>query len=424
MKKHFRVYRNVKALRLAIYLVVALVTLLFSRTDALAYPYATVGTGLLSPFGVATDSFGNLYIADQTGEVYKVTPTGTQTTVISGLNPTSAGAPTGVAVDASGNIFITDNEHGQILKNGTVFVAGFGWPDGLTVDTAGNIYVADGLNGYVVKVTPSGTQSLVINGLTGWPVGGAVDASGNYYVCDQGNNRVVKITSGGVQSTVGSGLSDPQGVAVDANGNVLIADSNNNRVVMVTPSGTQMTIASGFSLPTDVAVYRDGTLYVADHNNAKVAKLTDPSFASVASPSSGVTLTLYTTGGTTTAVPITNPSIPNFVVIPGTAYDISFSGTFTGNATVCIDYSASNVQGSQSTLRMLHFSGGNWNDITSAGYPDTVNHVVCGVTSSLSPFVLANAVAPVGYNPQWLIITLFILTVVGGHLLRKRLARQ
>src|ERR1700726_1495568 len=67
-------------------------------------------------------------------------------------------------------------------------------PKGVVVDNSGNLYIADTAHNQIVKLTPTGSASVVaITGLsTGLsaPEGLALDDSGNLYVADTGNNRV------------------------------------------------------------------------------------------------------------------------------------------------------------------------------------------------------------------------------------------
>lgn len=75
---------------------------------------------------------------------------------------------------------------------------------------------------------------------------------------------------------------------------------------------------------------------------------------------------------------------------PPTYYEITTTATFTGSVRVCIDYSGASY-GNESKLRLLHREGGDWVDITDDGYPDTVAKIICGTTTSLSPFLVAEA---------------------------------
>jgi sugar lactone lactonase YvrE len=200
------------------------------------------------PSSVATDSVGNVYVADTlNATIREITPGGTVTTV--------AGEPA---------------TYGS--SNGSGTAARFDQPRGLAVDSQGNIFVADALNDTIRKITPSGVVSLYagVPGKAGYQDGGAstalfnfphavaVDSSGNVYVADYGNDVIRKITSSGVVSTyagvaptVSSGIVSPQAGFVDG-----------------TP-GTAM-----FSGPLALAVDSSGNLFVADYENCAIREIT------------------------------------------------------------------------------------------------------------------------------------------------------
>ena len=247
---------------------------------------------------IATDTAGNLYIADtENNLIRKVSPKGVITTVAgigtsgySGDNGPATSAqlwrPTAVAVDGAGNIFIADSGDGSIRKvdsTGTIttvqihatgFFFLFTVLPSLAVDNAGNLYVSDGLWA-VWKIDPSGNASIVAgtefsigyggdNGpatqaMLNLPAGVALDAAGNLYIADWLNQRIRKVDLSGIITTfAGTGvqgfsgdggpastaqLSLPIDVATDAAGNVYIADWINARIRVVDQSGTIQTIA-------------------------------------------------------------------------------------------------------------------------------------------------------------------------------------
>ncbi len=260
-------------------------------------PAATAG--LNTPGGVAVDSAGNLYIADtRNHRIRKVNTSGTITTVAGNGTPAYSGDngpatsaslyyPFGVAVDSSGEIYIADEFNHRIRRvnpSGTIItVAGNGtatysgdngpatsaslyYPIGVTVDSSGNIYIADQYNNRIRKVNASGTITTVAgNGAGGYsgdngpatsarltyPEGVAVDSTGDLYIADSGNHRIRKVTSGTITTVAGNGtpaysgdngpatsasLYFPLGVTVDLSGNIFIADYYNSRVRMVTSS--------------------------------------------------------------------------------------------------------------------------------------------------------------------------------------------
>ena len=106
-----------------------------------------------------------------------------------------------------------------------------------------------------------------------------------------------------------------------------------------------------------------------------------------------VTLTFdQVTGGGTSSLTVSETGDPvpsGFQLgLPATYYDISTTATFSGQIEVCISY-AGVAFNDPSGVRLYHFdaAGPGWVDITNPPI-DTLNQIVCGLTTSLSPFVL------------------------------------
>jgi hypothetical protein len=201
-----------------------------------------------SPLGLALDSAGNLYVADEMNHtIRRVTPGGIVSTYAG-----SAGNP-GTA-------------------NGPLLTARFNHPSGVALDSAGNLYVADTFNHTLRKITPAGIVSTLagLEGVAGAadgagssalfnkPTGLAIDSSGNIYAADTANSSIRKITPAGTVTTFAglstiSGLKDgtgtdawfnqPQALAFDGAGNLYVADTGNAAIRKITPAGTVTTLA-------------------------------------------------------------------------------------------------------------------------------------------------------------------------------------
>jgi uncharacterized protein (TIGR03437 family) len=305
----------------------------------------------LYPAGLALNRTGDLFIADPVNHnVRRVKPDGTISTfagqaskpgfvdnvpaVLGRLNK-----PYGLATNSVGELFIADSENHRIRKvalDGTIStVAGVDsgafsgdggpatqaamYPFGVAVDLADNLVVADSGNERIRRVTVAdqAINTIAGNGAfrfrgDGGPATAAAlnnpnaicfDAQGNLYFADTGSHRVRVVSPDGNMSTfAGNGAigyspgiaptevgMDPYGVAADAQGNIYIADFYNNLVRKVSPDGTIMTIAgtgaagnsgdNGPALsarlngPLSVAVDGSGYVYVIDYGNNRVRRI-------------------------------------------------------------------------------------------------------------------------------------------------------
>jgi hypothetical protein len=344
----------------------------------------TDGTGtaarLWFPKAVATDSAASVYVADGLDTIRRITSAGVVTTLAgqvstSGSSDGTGSAaqfyePWGVATDTTGNVYVMDTYNDTLRKitpagvvttlaglagnkygsaNGTGSAAQFFYPFGVTTDNAGNVFVADSSNLTIRKITPSGLVSTLA-GLAGsqgsadgtgsearfrYTYGVATDSAGNVYVADSANNTIRKITSAGVVTTlaglaVTSGSDDgtgsaarfnyPYGLATDSAGNIYVADTYNYTIRKVTPAGVVTTLAglagnSGsadgtgsaarFNAPFGVATDSGGNVYVADYSNQTIRKITP---SGVVTTLAGLAGAIGSTDGTGSAARFFYPS--------------------------------------------------------------------------------------------------------------------
>ena len=95
------------------------------------------------------------------------------------------------------------------------------------------------------------------------------------------------------------------------------------------------------------------------------------------------------TGGTTTVTTTsTGPPAPDGFRVgqPPVYYDVNTTATFNGFVTLCFTWQEGQVK-NEANARLFHFENGTWVDITTS--LDTQANKICGRTSSLSPFVVA-----------------------------------
>ena len=293
-----------------------------------------------SPYGVALDGLGNVYVAD-TGNhaIRKITAAGVVATLAS-LPPlpniSFESAPIGVAVDGAGNVYVAESNNNRIQKI---------TPAGVVTTLAGNtarnpdLPRIPGVFGTIPDPSNAGSaDGSASTARFHTPQGLAVDSAGYVYVADWGNNTIRKITPTGVVTTLagtagiattginmdGTGSAahfwGPAGVAVDGAGNVYIAESANNLIRKITPGAVVTTLAgtstlSGsidgtgsaarFSFPTGVAADGSGNVYVAEASNYLIRKITA---AGVVTTLAGTARSSGSTDGTGSAALFYSPN--------------------------------------------------------------------------------------------------------------------
>src|SRR5262249_52335675 len=103
----------------------------------------------------------------------------------------------------------------------TNYATGFNLPVGLSMRNNGMLYVGDQDAGTAYRVPVGGlSHTSVATGLNS-PIGVAVDANGTVYVAEPDTRQIIKITSSGSSSVLvpaSFGLQRPYGVALDSTG--------------------------------------------------------------------------------------------------------------------------------------------------------------------------------------------------------------
>jgi streptogramin lyase len=258
---------------------------------------------VLSPRGVAVDSYGTVYVPDSSNGWVRVetppsTGSGAYTWFKIGAGQVGGAGP--LAVDGAGNIYVTSvnaysistltklapTNTGQYAA--TTPLSGGGYA-GVVVDGNGILYVSNqgGGNNSLLKLTPSGSGYTQSSLGPGWfePQGVAVDNIGNVYVAvtNGGSSDVYRVSASCTagpncsETQIGSGLQAPLGVAVDAGLNVYVADNLRTSVVKIPLQsggyGAQVLLGYELKGPSGVAVDPFGNIYVADTNNNRVVKI-------------------------------------------------------------------------------------------------------------------------------------------------------
>ncbi len=258
---------------------------------------------VVQPTAIAVDNQGNLFIAEYGSQIRKVTPDGVITTYagtgVDGFSGDGGPAvnaqlnvPYGLATDSAGNLYVSDTRNDRIRKITTdgiiTTIAGTGeentvgngvpalkaalyMPLRLAVDPAGNVYFTESEDAIITpspkirKIAPNGIITTVAGGGFQYgdgipattagigPVGLAVDAAGNLYLTDIFSSSIRKVDANGIITTIAGGML-PEGPAVDG----------------VTPANAQFRLG----LYNGLSVANTGVIYLADGANERIRSIT------------------------------------------------------------------------------------------------------------------------------------------------------
>lgn len=195
------------------------------------------------PTGIVVDSTGVVYFSDTNnncirkistdGIISTVAGTGTAGIIGDGGLATEAklNHPIGLALDSTGSLYIADQMNNRIRK----------------INSAGIISTVAGMGlpGY------TGNGGLATSAKLRYPSGVAVDASGNIFIADTSNSRIrVVMENHTIQAVAGNGRFDdygdndlamnaamrfPVGVAMGTGGKLYVVDTQNHRIRLLTP---------------------------------------------------------------------------------------------------------------------------------------------------------------------------------------------
>jgi DNA-binding beta-propeller fold protein YncE len=231
---------------------------------------------LLTPFGLAVDSKGLLYVADsKVGAIFIFNPETHDVQLLKHGVDAQFSSVFGLAIDDNDQLLVTDGNlhHVLVFDPNHKLRVRFGEgileePSGIAIDTENRfIYVADtGLDQIVVfdadsfkplrTIGTAGKQhTLTTPGDFSKPTNVAVDQDGNLYVSDTMNNRVEIFDADGkfirTFGKNGDGPGDfqrPKGIAVDVDGHIWVADAMLCQLKVFTADGQLLMAMGGFGL--------------------------------------------------------------------------------------------------------------------------------------------------------------------------------
>ncbi len=230
-----------------------------------------------NPTGIAFDSQGTLFIGTESDYGIKKYPIGgSLTTIISGMN----GQPRQLSFDSSGNLWVAFQALGSIKKiaplTGTSISYPATYPFGIAEDPVyKNIFFTEEGTGVLSRFTPS-TASIAnfsYNFLS--PRGMVYDKNGNMYIATASGNEVLKLTPMGVATTIIQNIPNPTYLAIDNDDNLYVSNDYKGQIYKYNLSQTNLTASlfvDNLGYSNGLAVYNN-ELYCAIVSKNKVVRI-------------------------------------------------------------------------------------------------------------------------------------------------------
>ena len=261
--------------------------------------------GLGTPYGITTNSKGQVLVAELKGNCISVlTPEGEKihTFGSQGSGEGQLNYPCGIAVDRDDNIYVVDNNNHRIQKFTPTgkFIAAvgnrgrnhlqFGNPVGICFNkTNNNLYVCDQGNNRIQVLSTDLTFVRCFgskgsrNGQFQNPLYVAFDDANNLYVTDCDNHRVQVFTADGqflrafTNKANGEQLQYPLGIAIDSSNTVYVSERDRHCVSVFTPQGEYITSfgtkgakEGQFNYVRGLSVDQNDSIIVSDHINGRL----------------------------------------------------------------------------------------------------------------------------------------------------------
>ena len=397
--------------------------------------------------GVAADSAGNVYIADECNNRIRKVSNGIITTVAGGGSSPAANnipataiqldQPNLIAVDSAGNLYIAQefNQGAPVLKivngvatqiagNGARSFSGDGGPAGsaqfdnpagVAVDSAGRVYIADAVNnrvrmisnGIVTTIAGTGSAALggdggpAVNAQLSLPAAVALNPAGDLFIADVNNRRVRKVSQGVITTVNGTVGYNPCSVAADSAGRVYLFDCRTHQILRVS-NGTAVAIAgngtelsngenvpatsAGVAWVNEMAIDLSGDLYLSD--SGRIRKVSNGVITTVTG-GTGVTLdaggTLYAADGKLNLIRRLSGGVAAFPTNPPTQLQKLGGYGYLGLLGYAIAADSSgDIYGSDGTRIVLLKSDGSTSPSTSSEV-DFINNAASNSFAGIAP---------------------------------------
>jgi DNA-binding beta-propeller fold protein YncE len=265
-----------------------------------SYIVGESAASIVSPYGIATDSQGRLYVVDTSLKRIHVFDAEGNRYFFFPADTKMLASPIGIVIDNDGTVYVTDSILGAVYifkDSGRKFVASIGGgifkrPTGIAVNPkTSELLVVDTLLSRVFRFDLQSRAQKGSFGTDGategqfhYPTNIFVTLTGDIIVSDSLNFRVqvfspegrFLFTFGQMGDAPGT-FSRPKGTAADSDGNMYVVDSLFDNIQVFDKRGRLLMAFGehgrgygGFWLPTGIYIDKNDRIYVSDSSNRRV----------------------------------------------------------------------------------------------------------------------------------------------------------
>lgn len=257
--------------------------------------------GLSSPDGLAFDSEGVLFVAEEgSGRVVSISSKGITSPAVTGL-----ASPEGIAFDDDDNLYIVEDvQNGRLIQVDsmgmtTTLAANLDAPEGVVWNPDNdNLYITQSnvqftgnpinYRSRVSRVTMSGTISTILNSTILWSYSGiTVGADGFLYVANEAagtspTSSVYRVNPAGGSTGFVEGLVATEGLRFPAGDDfplyIVEEDLGNGegRLNIAQSDGESTPFCTGFFNIEDVALDTGGNLYISEDTTGLIIRIVAP----------------------------------------------------------------------------------------------------------------------------------------------------
>ncbi len=240
------------------------------------------------PIEITAGPDGNLWFAEWSGKIGRITPSGQ----ITEFSPPETGNLAGIAAGPGGNLWFTaryDNKIGRITPDGQVtefrIPSEDAEPIDITAGPDGNLWFAESGANKIGRITPNGEFAEFSIAPASEPTGITSGPDGNLWFTEKRGNSIGRITTSGqvTEFQVPTAHSRPDAITSGPDGSLWFTESQeangvHAKIGRITPNGTitefSLPYGDGQQEPIGITTGPDGNLWFTEGRADKIGRIT------------------------------------------------------------------------------------------------------------------------------------------------------